>query len=176
VIGSRTRSRSSPKPRRTGSRPTPSERRTSTQLRPALEPLGAQVAVEEGGGADKSGGILTVTFPVDKVIDTNGIDVSEGGVAALKIFAGSVKTAGAKTHVVARASAAPPPKDLKNLFHSAGELHTFRAARVLSALEDDGLAPASISIVGAVEKPAPRARGKKAVPPPDHLDIQVEPQ
>jgi hypothetical protein len=139
-----------------------------TQLRPSLEELGATVAVEEG--------VLVVSFPAEKVIDTNGIDVSEGGATALKIFAGAVKKTGAKAHVVARASAAPPPKELKSLFHSVGELNAVRTARVMSALVDAGLAPATVSIVGDVEKAAPKARGKKAPPPPERLDIQVEPQ
>jgi hypothetical protein len=139
-----------------------------TQLRPSLEELGATVAVEEG--------VLVVSFPAEKVIDANGIDVSEGGATALKIFAGAVKKAGAKAHVVARASAAPPPKELKSLFHSVGELNAVRTARVMSALVDAGLAPATVSIVGDVEKAAPKARGKKAPPPPERLDIQVEPQ
>ena len=142
-----------------------------TQLRPSLEELGASVAVE-GGGSD----VLNVSFPAAKIIDTNGIDVSDAGLAALKIFAGSVKKVNAKARVLARASAAPPPKELKALFHSAGELHAVRAARVLSALEDAGMAPATVSIAGAVEKPAPRAHGKKPAPPVDRLDIQVEPQ
>jgi hypothetical protein len=148
-----------------------------TQLRPALEELGASVAVEEPAGGAQ-GGMLTVGFPAAKLIDTNGIDVSEGGLAALKIFAGSVKKVGAKARIVARASSAPPPKELKALFRSAGELHAVRAARVMTALEDAGLAPATVSIVGEVDKPAPRAHGKKAAPPPvaDRLDIQVEPQ
>lgn len=139
-----------------------------TQLRPSLEELGATVAVEEG--------VLVVSFPTEKVIDTNGIDVSEGGATALKIFAGAVKKAGSKAHVVSRASAAPPPKELKSLFHSTGELNAVRSARVMSALVDSGLAPATVSIVGDVEKAAPKPRGKKAPPPPERLDIQVEPQ
>lgn len=139
-----------------------------TQLRPSLEELGATVAVEEGP--------LVVSFPTEKVIDTNGIDVSEGGATALKIFAGAVKKAGAKAQVVARASAAPPPKELKSLFHSTGELNAVRSARVMSALVDAGLAPATVSIVGDVEKAAAKPRGKKAPPPPERLDIQVEPQ
>lgn len=139
-----------------------------TQLRPSLEELGATVAVEEG--------VLVVSFPSEKVIDTNGIDVSEGGATALKIFAGAVKKAGSKAHVVSRASAAPPPKELKSLFHSTGELNAVRSARVMSALVDSGLAPATVSIVGDVEKAAPKPRGKKAPPPPERLDIQVEPQ
>jgi hypothetical protein len=137
------------------------------QLRPSLEELGASVVAEEG--------TLVVSFPSAKVIDTNGIDVSEAGVAALKILAGGVKKAGAKARVMARASAAAPPRELKTLFHSAGELHAVRAARVLSVLEDAGLAPASVSIVGESEKSA-RGRGKKAAPVADRLDIQVEPQ
>jgi hypothetical protein len=141
-----------------------------TQLRPALEELGAQVAVE--GGTD----VLGVTFPAAKIIDTNGIDVSEAGIAALKIFAGAVKKVNAKARIVATASAAPPPKELKALFHSAGELHAVRAARVMSALQDAGMSPGTVSIAGAVEKPAPKAKGKKPPPaPPDRLDIQVEP-
>jgi len=142
-----------------------------TQLRPALEELGASVAVEGGSG------VLNVSFPAAKLIDTNGIDVSESGLAALKIFAGSVKKVNAKARVVARASSAPPPKELKALFHSAGELHAVRAARVMSALEDAGMAPTTVSIAGDVDKPAPKARGKKPAPPPaDRLDILVEPQ
>jgi hypothetical protein len=142
-----------------------------TQLRPALEELGASVAVE--GGSDT----LNVSFPATKIIDTNGIDVSEAGMAALKVFAGSVKKVGARARIVARASSAPPPKELKALFRSAGELHAVRSARVMSALEEAGLAPAAVSIMGDVEKPAPRARGKKPPPAPiDRLDIQVEPQ
>jgi hypothetical protein len=137
-------------------------------LRPSLEPLGATVAVE--------GANLVVSFPADKIIDSNGIDVSEGGVAALKILADNLKKSGAKARVVARASSAPPPKDLKNLFHSAGELHAVRAARLLSALEDAGLPPTSVSIAGEAEKaPPPRARGKKAAPVVDRVDVQVEP-
>jgi hypothetical protein len=138
-----------------------------TQLRPSLEELGASVAVEDGS--------LEVSFPAAKMIDTNGIDVSEGGLAALKIFAGSLKKVGAKARILARASSAPPPKELKSLFHSAGELHAVRAARMLSALEDAGLPPASVSIAGQGEKSA-RARGKKPAGAADRLDIQVEPQ
>jgi hypothetical protein len=139
-----------------------------TQLRPSLEPLGAAVAVEDGGA-------LNIGFPGDKLIDTNGIDVSEGGVAALKIVAGAVKKSGAKARVVARASAAPPPKELKSLFRSAGELHAVRAARVMSALVDAGLAPAMVSIVGESEKAA-RGKGKKAPPvSSNRVDIEVEP-
>jgi hypothetical protein len=141
-------------------------------LRPSLEPLGATVAVQAGGAADST---LVVSFPADKIIDTNGIDVSEGGVAAVKILADNLKKSSAKARIVARASSAAPPKELKSLFHSAGELHAVRAARLLSALEDAGLAPAAVSIVGEVDKPAPRARNKKAPPPPDRVDVQVEP-
>jgi hypothetical protein len=153
-------------------------------LRPSLEPLGATVAVQSAPGAKdaakdaaaEGAGTLVVSFPADKIIDSNGIDVSEGGAAALKILADSLKKTPARARIVTRASAAPPPKDLKSLFHSAGELHAVRAARLLSVLEDAGVPPTSISIVGEAEKPAPRARGKKAPPPPpDRVDVQVEP-
>jgi hypothetical protein len=137
-------------------------------LRPSLEPLGAAVAVE--------GTTLVVSFPADKIIDSNGIDVSDGGVAALKILADNLKKSSAKARIVARASSAPPPKELKSLFHSAGELHAVRAARLLSALEDVGLAPKAVSITGADDvKPPPRSHGKKAAPVPDRVDVQVEP-
>jgi hypothetical protein len=145
-------------------------------LRPSLEPLGATVAVQEAKDASgKDASVLVVSFPAEKIIDTNGIDVSEGGVAALKILADNLKKSSAKARILARASAAPPPKELKNLFHSAGELHAVRAARLLSALVDAGLAPASVAIAGETEKPTPRARGKKAAPVPDRVDVQVEP-
>jgi hypothetical protein len=143
-------------------------------LRPSLEPLGATVAVPAGDASDNAP--LVVSFPAAKVIDTNGIDVSDGGVAALKILAENLKKSSAKARILARASSAPPPKELKSLFHSAGELHAVRAARVLSALEDAGLPPASLAIAGEPEKPAPRGRGKKAPPPvADRVDVQVEP-
>jgi hypothetical protein len=153
-------------------------------LRPSLEPLGATVAVQtndakagqakDAPGTDAS--TLVVSFPADKIIDSNGIDVSEAGVAALKILAENLKKGSARARILSRASSAPPPKELKNLFHSAGELHAVRAARLLSALEDAGLPPTSIAIAGEAEKPAPRARGKKTPPPvPDRVDVQVEP-
>jgi hypothetical protein len=146
-------------------------------LRPSLEPLGATVAVQGGDGAGEAGNALAplvVSFAAEKIIDTNGIDVSEGGVAALKILAGSLKSAGAKARILARASSASPPKELKSLFHSAGELHAVRAARLLSALEDAGLPPGAVSIGGEADRPS-RARGKKS-PASDRVDIQVEPQ
>jgi hypothetical protein len=144
-------------------------------LRPSLEPLGATVAVPAQPTDAANNGALVVSFPADKIIDTNGIDVSEAGVSALKILADTLKKSSAKARIVARASAAPPPKELKNLFHSAGELHAVRAARLLSALEDAGLAPTAVSIAGEAEKPTPRGRGKKAAPVIDRVDVQVEP-
>ncbi len=141
-----------------------------TQLRPGLEGLGASVAVQDG--------VLVASFPADKVIDSNGIDVSDGGIAALKVLAGSLKGVNAKARILSRASTAAPPKELKNLFHSAGELHAVRAARVMSALVDAGLPPAAVTIAGEADKPAPKPRGKGKAPPPppERLDIQVEPQ
>ena len=99
--------------------------------------------------------------------------MSEGGLAALKIFAGSVKKVGAKARIVARASSSPPPKELKALFHSAGELHAVRAARVMTALEDAGLAPASVSIVGEVEKPG-NLVARKALDPQQMASAEDE--
>jgi hypothetical protein len=138
-----------------------------TTLRPSLEELGATVTAD--------GSLLSVSFPAAKVIDPNGIDVSEGGMAALRILAGSVKSASGHVRIKARASSAAPPRELKGLFHSAGEMQAVRAARVMSALEDAGIAPDALTIVGEPEKPTPRARGKKGAPA-DRLDIQVEPE
>lgn len=142
-------------------------------LKTGLEELGATVTAD--------GPKLLVSFPVGKVIDTNGMDVSEAGQAALKILAGAAKKEEAKVRVVARTSSSPPPKELRSLFHTAGEMRAVRAARVMSALEDAGLAPAQLGIVGEADKPAPRARGKQgkkaaAAAPTDHLDLQVEPE
>jgi flagellar motor protein MotB len=139
-------------------------------LKTGLEELGASVAAD--------GTKLVVSFPVAKVIDANGMDVSDAGQAALKILAGAAKKEDAKVRVVARTSSAQPPKELRSLFHTAGEMRTVRAARVMSALEDAGLPPAQVGIVGEADKPAPRARGKKAAAasPADHLELQVEPE
>jgi hypothetical protein len=141
-------------------------------LKTGLEELGATVS--------NDGTKLRVSFPVPKVIDANGIDVSETGQAALKILAGAAKKEGAKVRVVARTSSAPAPKELRSLFHTAGEMRAVRAARVMSALEDAGLPPTQLTIVGEADKPAGRAHGKgkkaTAAPPGDQLDLQVEPE
>ena len=140
-------------------------------LRPGLEELGATVTVD--------GAVLHVGFPAPKVIDANGIDVSEAGQAALKILAGAAKREQAKLRIQARTSSAQPPKELRKLFHTAGEMRAVRAARVMSALVDAGLPADHLEIVGAPDKPAPRAgRGKRAPvqTPPDHLDLEVEPE
>ena len=83
-------------------------------LKTGLEELGATVTAD--------GRKLRVSFPVGKVIDANGMDVSETGQAALKILAGAAKKESAKVRVVARTSSAPPPKELRSLFHTAGEM------------------------------------------------------
>jgi hypothetical protein len=134
-----------------------------------LEELGATITAD--------GGKLQVVFPVAKVIDANGMAVSDAGQAALKILAGAAKKEDAKIRVVARTSSASPPKELKNLFHTAGEMRTVRAARVMSALEDAGMPPAQLAIVGEADKASGRARGKKgAAPAADRLELQVEPE
>jgi hypothetical protein len=141
-------------------------------LKTGLEELGATVT--------NDGAKLRVSFPVPKVIDANGIDVSETGQAALKILAGAAKKESAKVRVVARTSSAPAPKELRSLFHTAGEMRAVRAARVMSALEDAGLPPTQLTIVGEPDKPAGRAHGKgkkaTAASPGDQLDLQVEPE
>jgi hypothetical protein len=145
----------------------------SGQLKPALEGMGATV------GGDS--GVLQVSFNAAKVIDANGIDVSDDGVAALKLVAGAVKKEGAKVRVRARSSSAPPPKDLRSLFRTAGEMNAVRAARVMSALEGAGLAPSQVSIFGDVaDKSSPVARspkGKKGAPAatPGSIELEIEP-
>ncbi|HEY5089312.1 MAG TPA: hypothetical protein VIK30_05050, partial [Polyangia bacterium] len=90
---------------------------------------------------------------------------------------GAAKKGEAKVQVVARTSSAPPPKELRSLFHTAGEMRAVRAARVMSALVDAGMPAAHVEIVGEADKPAPRARGKKVqASPADHLDLEVEPE
>jgi hypothetical protein len=138
-------------------------------LKAGLEELGATVTAD--------GPKLAVSFPVAKVIDANGMDVSDAGQAALKILAGAAKKEDAQVRVVARTSSAPPPKELRSLFHTAGEMRVVRAARVMSALEDAGLRPAQVAIIGEGDKAASRARGKKAAAQAgDHLELQVEPE
>ena len=102
----------------------------ATQLKPGLEALGATVVAEPGA--------LDVSFPADKMIDANGIDVSDGGMAAIKILAEATKKEGAKVRIRARSSAAAPPKELRSLFRTAGEMNAVRAARVMSSLQNAG--------------------------------------
>jgi hypothetical protein len=141
----------------------------ATALRPGLEQLGATVTVE--------GVVLSVSFPAAKVIAANGIDLSTAGMAALKILAATAKKQDANVRIRARASAAQPPKPLRRSFHSTGELRAARAARVMTALEDAGMGPTHVQIVGQPEKPPARTtRSRKPPPPPaDHLEFELEP-
>ncbi|HVR62279.1 MAG TPA: hypothetical protein VMU50_10295 [Polyangia bacterium] len=145
-----------------------------TLLKSSLEELGATVSVDAGR--------VAVSFPADKIVDSNGIDVSPAGQTALKVLAGALKKNGGAARVKAVFGNGPPPKDLRALFKTEGELSAVRAARVMSALYDAGVAPDHLSTTGEAEKPLPRppARGKKAAPPPapppDRLDIQVDPE
>jgi hypothetical protein len=153
---------------------TDSKRKTTadalaTGLRPGLEELGATVTVD--------GAVLHVSFLAPKVIDANGIDVSETGQAALKILAGAAKKEEAKVRIAARSSSALPPKELRSLFKTAGEMRAVRAARVMSALVDAGMPATHVEIVGEADKPLPRTRAKKVQAlPADHLDLEVEPE
>ena len=99
----------------------------ATTLKPGLEALGATITADPD--------TVNVSFPSAKIIDSNGIDVSEGnGKAAMKILAENTKKESAKVRIRARSSAAAPPKELRSLFHTAGEMNAVRAARVMSAL------------------------------------------
>ena len=144
-----------------------------TLLKTSLEELGAAVAV--------NGGRVLVSFPAAKLIDANGIDVSEGGQTALKILAGALKKNGGSARIKAQFSAALPPKDLRSLFRTAGEMSAVRAARVMSALNDAGVAPERLSTYGEADKVAHApVRAKKGAaappPPPEHVDVEVDPE
>jgi len=143
----------------------------ATALKPGLEALGGTIVGDNG--------TLAVSFPAGKMIDANGIDVSDGGMAAIKILADAGKKEGAKFRIRARSSAGAPPKELRSLFKTAGEMNAVRAARVMSALEHAGVAPARITIFGDVgEKGAARpARGKKPVAASnDRVELEIEPE
>ena len=140
-------------------------------LKPGLEALGATLT----SGTESVG----VSFPSNKLIDANGIDVSDGGMAAIKIIGETAKKENAKIRIRARSSAAAPPRELRSLFRTAGEMNAVRAARVMSSLEHAGVAPAKITIIGDVEKGQPRAaRGKKGGPAPgaDRVELEIEPE
>lgn len=140
----------------------------STGLKGGLEELGGTVAANDA--------TLKISFPAAKVIDKNEIDVSEAGSTVLKLVASAVKKESARVKIYARTSAATPPKQLRSLFKTTGEMRTVRAARVMSALEEAGLPPADITIVGEADKPT-RAHGHKGAPPAgaDRLELEVEP-
>ena len=143
----------------------------SAQLKPGLEALGATVAGEDT--------VLSVSFPATKLIDANGIDVSDGGMAAVKILAEAAKKENAKVRIRAKSSSAPPPKELRSLFRTAGEMNAVRAARVMSSLQSAGVQPSRVTIIGdAADKSAPRAaKGKKGAPAPssDRVELELEP-
>jgi len=143
----------------------------AASLKPGLEALGATLAPADGA--------LGISFPSSKLIDANGIDVSDGGMAAIKIIGEAAKRESAKIRIRARSSAAAPPKELRSLFRTAGEMNAVRAARVMSSLEHAGVAPARITIIGDVEKGgAARApRGKKGgAAPSDRVELEIEPE
>ena len=141
----------------------------ATQLKPGLEALGATVVAEPGA--------LDVSFPANKMIDANGIDVSDGGMAAVKILAEAAKRESARVRIRARSSAAAPPKELRSLFRTAGEMNAVRAARVMSSFENAGVAPARVTIVGDVDKGGAKARGKKpGAAPADRVELEIEPE
>jgi hypothetical protein len=142
-------------------------------LKPGLEALGGTIAAEPDA--------LGISFPAAKIIDTNGIDVSDAnGMAAMRIVAETAKHENAKIRIRARSSAAAPPKELRSLFRTAGEMNAVRAARVMSSLEHAGVAPARITIIGDVaDKTASRpARGKKpgVAPSADRVELEIEPE
>src|SRR5439155_11104691 len=88
----------------------------ATQLKPGLEPLGATIAAEHGtAGTAGTGGTVGVSFPAARLIDANGIDVSDAGLPAIKILAETIKKEAMKIRIHARASAAPPTKELRSL-------------------------------------------------------------
>jgi hypothetical protein len=144
----------------------------ATQLKPGLEPLGATIAAE--------GTTVSVSFPAARLIDANGIDVSDAGLPAVKILAETIKKEATKIRIHARASAAPPTKELRSLCRNAGEMNAIRAARVMSELQHAGVSPGRITIVGDVaEKGQARAtRGKKAggAAPADRVELEIEPE
>jgi flagellar motor protein MotB len=137
-------------------------------LKGGLEELGATVALDDKG--------LKISFPAAKVIDKNEIDVSDAGQEVLKLVAGTAKKESAKIRIFAHTSGAAPPKQLRSLFKTAGEIRAVRAARVMSALEAAGLPPGDIMIVGQADRAPARSRGRRGPPaPPDRLDLEVEP-
>src|SRR5262249_39516522 len=76
-------------------------------LKPGLEALGATLNT----GTESVG----ISFPSNKLIDANGIDVSDGGMAAVKIIGETAKKENAKIRIRARSSAAAPPRELRSL-------------------------------------------------------------
>jgi hypothetical protein len=131
---------------------------------------------ELGGTLIADGTVLQISFAASKLIDKNGIDVSDGGASALKIIGGAAKKEGAAVRIKARSSAAAPPKELRALFHTAGEMNAVRAARMMSSLEGAGLAPGRVTIVGDSGGSGGKGKGKKAAPAPDRVELELLPE
>ena len=129
-------------------------------------------------GRRRGTGALDVSFPADKLIDANGIDVSDGGMAAIKILAEATKKEGAKVRIRARASSAAPPKELRSLFRTAGEMNAIRAARVMSSLQTPGSRPrgSPSSATRGQGRGARGARQETGRRSADRVELEIEPE
>ena len=113
------------------------------------------------------------------MIDANGIDVSDGGMAAIKILAEATKKEGAKVRIRARSSAAAPPKELRSLFRTAGEMNAVRAARVMSSFQNAGRGARAGHDRRRRRTRARRARRaarKPGAAPADRVELEIEPE
>ena len=94
----------------------------------------------------------------------NGIDVSERRRRRAQDPRRQPQEVAAKARIVARASSAPPPKELKSLFHRRASCTPCAPRALLSALEDAGLRPRGRRSRARPTSRRRARRGKKAAP------------
>jgi hypothetical protein len=137
----------------------------ATDLKGVLGTSAATVSATDGH--------LRVGFPTGSLFEqATSTGISPPGDEALKALAGSLKKSGMRARVRAKLIPTAPPRELAQ-FKNIGEFEMLRAARVMLALANGGVAADHVAVVGEVA-PAGARKGKAALP--DRLDVEIEPE
>lgn len=147
------------------SKQTDSLQSVAADLKGALGSAGSSVTAADGH--------VRVGFATDSLFEqVTSTGISPQGDAALKALAVSLKKSGMRARVRAKLIPTAPPRELAQ-FKNIGEFEMLRAARVMLALANDGVAADHLAVAGDVA-PAGVRKGKAALP--DRLDVEIEPE
>jgi hypothetical protein len=120
-----------------------------------------------------SDGRVRVSFPAESLFEQpTSTGISPAGDAALKALVASLKQTGMRARVRAKLIPAAPPRELAQ-FKNIGEFEILRAARVMLALANGGVAADHLAVAGEVG-PGGARKGKAALP--ERLDVEIEPE